>query len=1108
MLSPRDLLGGIGEDLPHPGKRPLVAEADREVAGSIPDRLVRAVQELLGYLSPAVRHGDLHPVLECLGHLLENHPTRRRLGALEQLDHGPETAHVRRRPSHDEAANLRELRLRDEAHRPSRRARHERLDTVPDHQRDVGIVSVLFVPEEPLRDGPSLLVGQALQPRGEVEADHRRGVLPGHRDEALVDPGRGLPVLQAELDGPGADVGMGAAQELQREGLADSARHVERPERPELPRNLGIGLQDLSEHRPRSVVEAPLRRAVLEDAAGGPYVPVVFPKLELHERFVGPLAEVHIRRLVVLVDHLVDAAVGAVGRPLLVTRLLVVPVDEVGLAVRPIPEVDRPKPLVLGEEEVRVVLAHVAGALPDEAIVVDAVAADVPHEEGVAILLRPVPAEVDHRAAVGVAAARVLGLHAHLAHAPREVAMVGHGRDALIHMGIEVLARLAAEAGALNHVEEVGDHTDRTHRLAVVVEVDAPGVGRPPREDLEGVLHRVVAPVARVDWRPLLLGRARLPDAGVGEHALAAVEPSVGSPDEPVEGLVGVLMAPAREDGAGLAVGLVVAVLVRDEQKVRRRAHPNPAEAHLQTADEVEAVAEDLSLVELPVARGVLEDEDAVVALGGPVGILEVLGHPEPPVVVVGHRDGLAYPRLGGGHLHPEALRQVHGLRRLLRGPPHREHARLVGPEPLVAGDLLPLVHVDEGALLVPDHDVRSAVARDVARDHLGSHARVVVHRPRDELHALVRALEAEPVEHRGLVAARVVAVVGPPPLARDDVLEAVAVDVGHVHRVGLAERHAVAILVGVLPDDLVAAERDLAFLPDVLEPREAVSVGVQGGDDVVVAVAVDVVGVHLGAPRLGEAVGVVVPNGVPLERRGLLPPPLLLEKVGPAVAVHVAHAEAVGELPASDVLRDRVEGPRLPRLVRVHRGVAEAVVVLADEIGLAVAGDVREGGRLVVHAAEGDVLVPVARVRLARVLVPASRLPGKPDHEDVRPAVPVDVVGEREKVVGVALHLEGLRRVVGVSLLERGPLVPVGTRDEVRVAVLVEVREVGALAVELLRELTGLEGVEGALLRLGRRRDRGNGSEGHGTGKRGEAGKPHGWILEQHSVGPHGPMA
>ncbi len=125
----------------------------------------------------------------------------------------------------------------------------------------------------------------------------------------------------------------------------------------------------------------------------------------------------------------------------------------------------------------------------------------------------------------------------------------------------------------------------------------------------------MVAPDARVDRDALVARGAGLTDAGVGEDAVAAVEPAVGAPGEAVERFVGVVLSPAVEQDLGRAVGAVVAVPVGDEIEFGRRADPDAAEADLEAADQVQVVGEDLAGIEAAVAVGVFEDQDAIARL-------------------------------------------------------------------------------------------------------------------------------------------------------------------------------------------------------------------------------------------------------------------------------------------------------------------------------------------------------------------------------------------------------------------------------------------------------------------------------------------------------------
>jgi hypothetical protein len=137
-----------------------------------------------------------------------------------------------------------------------------------------------------------------------------------------------------------------------------------------------------------------------------------------------------------------------------------------------------------------------------------------------------------------------------------------------------------------------------------------------------------------------------------------------------VAGLFGV---PAVEHRLGRAVGLVVAVLVGDEEEVRRGAGVDPAEAHFEAGEVHEVVLEDGALVEPAVAVDVFEDDDAIFS-GGlwigvvvPAGIGQALGHPHAPAVIEREGDRLNDVRLGREDRGGEAGRQRHLRRRLLR---------------------------------------------------------------------------------------------------------------------------------------------------------------------------------------------------------------------------------------------------------------------------------------------------------------------------------------------------------------------------------------------------------------------------------------------------------
>src|SRR5437773_10833170 len=99
----------------------------------------------------------------------------------------------------------------------------------------------------------------------------------------------------------------------------------------------------------------------------------------------------------------------------------------------------------------------------------------------------------------------------------------------------------------------------------------------------------------------------------------------------------------------------------------------------------------------------------------------------------------------------------------------------------------------------------------------------------------------------------------------------------------------------GLFVHNDVFFERDFAVVDDLFEPGEAVAVRGEGGDDVVLAVTVDVVGVHMRAAMTGsERKLMLFPNGVSSEGVWLFPPAIFFDQVEFAVAVHVANARTM----------------------------------------------------------------------------------------------------------------------------------------------------------------------------------------------------------------------
>src|SRR5205823_4381447 len=152
------------------------------------------------------------------------------------------------------------------------------------------------------------------------------------------------------------------------------------------------------------------------------------------------------------------------------------------------------EPRIIAGQEVGSVPAGVAAALALGNITIEAVAVDIAHEQTIAILLRPVITEVGHQTGMRVSATR-LAMDA-LAAARRgpgtaaPVQVIGGGVDEIIAKAVVVKAIHALVVCAGDHVPEMANDTIDEERLAVLIEVQAPRIGRPVTDCLDDLARR------------------------------------------------------------------------------------------------------------------------------------------------------------------------------------------------------------------------------------------------------------------------------------------------------------------------------------------------------------------------------------------------------------------------------------------------------------------------------------------------------------------------------------------------------------------------------------------------------------------------------------------
>ena len=331
-----------------------------------------------------------------------------------------------------------------------------------------------------------------------------------------------------------------------------------------------------------------------------------------------------------------DAAIGAVPDfdVTVVAGLGIDPVGEEEGTIGGEGDGDADGAVVVGKQKVGAVAGDVGRAVEVELFADNAVAVEVVEEGLAAVFGREGVGEVEGESAVGVAAAEVVsgsvaGALPGVVTRSIVVTVVGDFGEFDVGVGVEVLPCLPDVATALDDVEEVGDDTGADEEVTVLVEVETPGVAGTVGIDFEFVPSGVVAPDGGVEGDALIVGSAGFADFGVGEDAVAAVEPAVGTPGEAVEGFVGVLVAPAIEEDGGFGVREVVVVGVGVEEEVGSGADVNAAETDGESTGEVDFVGEDFAGVEGAVGVGVFEDEDAVEAFLAADGVGVAFDDPE-----------------------------------------------------------------------------------------------------------------------------------------------------------------------------------------------------------------------------------------------------------------------------------------------------------------------------------------------------------------------------------------------------------------------------------------------------------------------------------------------
>ena len=345
-------------------------------------------------------------------------------------------------------------------------------------------------------------------------------------------------------------------------------------------------------------------------------------------------------------------------------------VTDVHTAVGAVRQRDAHEPRVSRAHHVRRVAGGVAAAVAREAVVIDAATVDVVHKDIAAIFDRPIVAEVNHRATVGVAASCHVLLRRADAGADglgiREMQMIRDGRDALVGKPPRRPVAVGLVMRTLDDLKQMWVHAIAHEGVAVLVPVYPPRVGRADGERLPLVPHRMIPPHPTLEPPPLGLRRPRLAGQRPVRDPVRAVQPPIRPPSKTVgDGVRVGVRAKAVEQHHRLPIRHAIVVGIRDEIKIRNRHYPRPAKPDLNPAHVFQFVVKHDALIVPPIPIRILQDNNPVPLPSLLVRIIIRLRDPQPSPVINAKPNRLPNIRLPGKKCHLEPLRHLHRPRRL-----------------------------------------------------------------------------------------------------------------------------------------------------------------------------------------------------------------------------------------------------------------------------------------------------------------------------------------------------------------------------------------------------------------------------------------------------------
>ena len=217
-----------------------------------------------------------------------------------------------------------------------------------------------------------------------------------------------------------------------------------------------------------------------------------------------------------MVSQLVNPASLPVDAVVAVTFTCVGPIQNSDAAIRAISQINALKPRVAELNQIRTVQANIARAAAFEQILVDAAAVKIQRKKMAVIFFRPIVGQINHQAAVGMAAAEGVGIPDSTRIGPGSAGvpmiMIGRLVDESIPVRGQMFAKHSFVKCAWNAVPQMAYHRVDKKKFAVLVPIVAPRIGAALANDFEDFAGGMIAPYGTIELGPGFFGRSRSAD--------------------------------------------------------------------------------------------------------------------------------------------------------------------------------------------------------------------------------------------------------------------------------------------------------------------------------------------------------------------------------------------------------------------------------------------------------------------------------------------------------------------------------------------------------------------------------------------------------------------